>query len=652
MGEFTGVLAESGRRRRRPRGRPFGFAALSGFVLAVVLAGLVVRVDPYLDLLRILVVVLVLFLALGRARNQRLKLDLADRETRARSIRLELAELSAIFEVSSRANSFRTVDEALQFIAHSARECLSADRASVMLLDGRELVVKATAGGEGRGDAGRRAPLGEGVAGWVAAHRRPLLLNARRDLEAFFREGAPDRTASALCVPLHLEGESIGVLNVSRHAGTGRAPFLDRHLKLLTIFADYAATTIRNLATYRELADAHGRLEKSYRELRQVQDQLVHSEKMSTIGQLISEVAHELNNPLTTTVGYADLLARLNRDPEMASHLAKIRSEGIRCQAIIRNLLDFARKTRGERAAVDLNDVVRKTLDLRRYQLRIVGIELETDLAENLPSFLADPVRLQQVLLNLVNNAAQAIEEGGGKGRIRVETRHEEAEREVLIRVTDDGPGIPDALRTQVFEPFFTTKPAGKGTGLGLSVCRGIVEEHGGRISVAEAPGGGAEFRIALPLFPVEAATAAGGPEDGPVPRRSLRVLVVDDDAEVLRLIQRALQLDRHRVEVAESVDEALDRIRREPYDLVLTDLVMPGGTGLALHRTLAAEAPELAVRVVFFSGAVGCEEVRHEVEATGRVLLSKPFRLEELRAAMHRTLAPETTLETTTAAP
>ena len=632
----------------RPRGIPgrgIWFPILSVAVLAILVLGLTLRFDPdalaavplrYVDVAGLALLLLYSYAAWKRVESRRLGDQLRERLDRDQSIHLELAELTSIFEVSSRVGMFRRVEEALQFIACSAKECLDADRASLFLREGDELRIRAATGRDTEALAGVRIPVGEGVAGWVAEHRRPLLLNSRRDLEAFLDANRPERDiASALCVPLRLKDETLGVLNVNRLKADARGKFEERHLKLLSIYADFAANTIGNLRTYRELEDAHGRLERSLREVRLVQDQLVQSEKMSTIGQLISEVSHELNNPLTTTVGYAQLLSRVNRDPEIGEYLEVIRNEGMRCQRIIQNLLDFARKNRGDTMGVDLNELIEKTLTLRRYQLVIDGIELETSLSPDLPTFLADPSRLQQVFLNLLNNAAQAIQTRGGPGRIRFATTWDEAAGRARVFVEDDGPGIPDALQAQIFDPFFTTKEAGKGTGLGLSVCRGIVEEIGGRIRAGRSPLGGALFVISLPL-------ASGCPEGGspveaddrPVPKGA-EILVVDDDPNIRSLLGRTLSLDEHRVTTASGVEEAIDRIVERDFDLILTDLRMPGGNGLEIHDRLARARPELATRIVFFTGAAVLDGERERIEDTGRPLLHKPFRTEDLREAV-----------------
>jgi signal transduction histidine kinase/CheY-like chemotaxis protein len=483
--------------------------------------------------------------------------------------------------------------------------------------------------------------MGEGIAGWVALHARPLLLNTRRDLGVFLSDDRPAREIdSALCVPLKGQGETLGVLNVNRIEERRGGKFDDRHRKILAIYADYAAHAIENLRVYRELADAHARLEESWREVRLVQEQLIHSEKMSTIGQLISEVSHELNNPLTTTVGYAQLLGRINRDPEVAEYLDVIRNEGLRCQRIIQNLLDFARKHQGEPEPVDLNVLVEKTVALRRAQLVVGGIEIETELDSGLPFVVADPSRLQQVILNLLNNAAQAIEGERGKGRIRFGTSFEPEDGAVVLTVEDDGPGIPEALRERIFEPFYTTKEAGRGTGLGLSVCRGIVEEGGGRIRAEPSADGGARFVISLLTGPPPAAPSSTEEEPASTVE-SAEILVVDDDPQVLRLLSRTLSLDGHRVVTADAVEGALELAADADFDLVLTDLRMPGESGLDLHARLVRERPELAERVVFFTGGAVGEEIRAELDRRGRPVLHKPFQEDELREVVRGGGAP-----------
>src|SRR5215813_12721482 len=236
-------------------------------------------------------------------------------------------------------------------------------------------------------------------------------------------------------------------------------------------------------------------------ETRDLYHQLLQAEKMAALGQTISGVAHELNNPLATILSWADRLShRPTIDDAMRRGLETILTESERAARIVRNLLTFARKRQTTRAMVDLNHVVRETLALRAYDQRVSNISVVEALAAGLPQVFADGYQVQQVLLNLIINAEQAMLSAHGRGVLVVRSWHD-AEREmVILEINDDGPGIPDDVQPKIFDPFFTTKEVGQGTGLGLTVAYAIVQEHGGRIRLESREGGGASFFIELPV--------------------------------------------------------------------------------------------------------------------------------------------------------
>ena len=222
---------------------------------------------------------------------------------------------------------------------------------------------------------------------------------------------------------------------------------------------------------------------------------------MAALGQTVSGVAHELNNPLATILSYAERLSqRTTLEEPVRRGLETILCESERAARIVRNLLTFARKRQTTRAMVDVNQVVRETLALRAYEQRVTNITVIDALAAGLPNVFADGHQVQQVLLNLVINAEQAMLSANGRGILVMRTWHDADQESVILEINDDGPGIPDDLQPKIFEPFFTTKEVGKGTGLGLSVAYAIVQEHGGRIRLESRPGIGASFYVELPV--------------------------------------------------------------------------------------------------------------------------------------------------------
>lgn len=239
-------------------------------------------------------------------------------------------------------------------------------------------------------------------------------------------------------------------------------------------------------------------LEEALRTLQETQQQLVQSEKLAAIGQLVAGVAHELNNPLTGVWGTAELVMRRDLDETMREDMEVIHSEAARAVKIVQNLLSFARSHRPEKSYRSMNDALEGVLELRAYEMRVSGIELERELQADLPESWFDFHQMQQVFLNIAVNAEQAMTEAHGGGKLTVRTR--KVDGSIQISFTDDGPGIPKENLGRIFDPFFTTKEVGKGTGLGLSICYGIVQEHGGRLLVESEVGKGATFTVEIPM--------------------------------------------------------------------------------------------------------------------------------------------------------
>ena len=236
-------------------------------------------------------------------------------------------------------------------------------------------------------------------------------------------------------------------------------------------------------------------------ETRDIYHQLLQAEKMAALGQTISGVAHELNNPLATILSWAERLSQRPGSTTPSAAASKRFSANRSARArIVRNLLTFARKRQTTRAMVDVNQVVRETLALRAYEQRVTNITVIDALAAGLPQVFADGHQIQQVLLNLVINAEQAMLSANGRGILVVRTWHDAEQESVVLEINDDGPGIPDDLQPKIFDPFFTTKEVGKGTGLGLTVAYAIVQEHGGRIRLESRPNAGASFYVEMPV--------------------------------------------------------------------------------------------------------------------------------------------------------
>ena len=392
-----------------------------------------------------------------------------------------------------------------------------------------------------------------------------------------------------------------------------------------------AGDALRVEALMRDVSERK-RLEDQARDL---YHQLLQAEKLAALGQTISGVAHELNNPLATILTWAERLSQRQVDEPTRKGLDTILSESERAAKIVRNLLTFARKRHTTRAIVDLNQVVRETLALRRYEQQLCNITIFEALAAGLPHVFADPHQIQQVLLNLIINAEQAMLGAHGRGTLIIRTWHDPAHDAVVLEVHDDGPGVPDEVQPRIFDPFFTTKEVGKGTGLGLTVAYAIVQEHGGRITLKSGEGGGASFCVALPV---------GSSSFKPLPSRRVErapkidtaasVLVVEDEAALGEAVSEALADAGFNVRLANDGLEALECVKAQLYDLIVCDLKMPRLDGTAFFRELESNHPVMARRILFVTGDVAGTDAERFLEETGCRWLPKPFRLKDLLKA------------------
>jgi len=365
-----------------------------------------------------------------------------------------------------------------------------------------------------------------------------------------------------------------------------------------------------------------------------LQEQLIQSEKMSAIGQLIAGVAHDLNNPLASVVGFADFLSEAGEVPaSLAEPLLVIRQEAERAANIVRNLLTFARKQEGERRPTAIKPLIEATLALLRNQLMSLKVDAELEVEPGVPEIEMNSNEITQVFVNLVNNAAQAIAAAGRPegGHIRVTARP--WLDGLAVSVADDGPGIPEELAPRVFEPFFTTKPEGQGTGLGLSICQGIVKEHGGRITLEPGPGVGATFTVELPRGTRTPRLTPSPPQL--VAHRPLRLLVVDDELPILHYMRATLESWGHTVEIASDGSEALERALAQPFDAIICDLRMPRLGGREMYQQLAQKHPAVAERIIFATGDTVRGDTLRFLESLGRPFLHKPFTLAELRIVL-----------------
>ncbi|PYM94012.1 MAG: hypothetical protein DME04_08815 [Candidatus Rokuibacteriota bacterium] len=534
-------------------------------------------------------------------------------------------ELTATLELESIAKLF----------ARGAAELVNARAAGVYLLEPEDGTLRALAAHGADADIMQELVFkpGEGAVGRAVADRRivitsDILSDPAIRLAAWVRERIRVSGYRAVVgVPLLTHDRVIGAVGLGAELGS---TFSREEVQALESLADQAALAFENARLYASARDSLVRL-------RETQAQLVQAAKMSALGQLVSGVAHELNNPLSVIVGYGQLLLARDVAPAVLRPIELMVSQADRMAKIVRNLLLFARQRPAERTTVNLNEVMEQTLALRLNQFSLSGITVEKRFFRGLPPVLGDPHQLEQVILNLLLNAEQAMLEAKTGGRILVTTNVSRDGREVHAEVIDDGPGIaPDAL-PHVFEPFFTTKTVGTGTGLGLSVSYGIVEEHGGRLGVESRPGR-TVFTLDLPVvmpasMPRE--TATGSPKV--VTGDGRTALIVEDEPSVLDLIVTLLSQTGWRVEVATGGREGLERVRSQRYDLIVSDIRMPDGGGEDFYRDAIALDPALTHRFIFITGDTANREAYTLLADAGVPIVEKPFAPSFLLDAIRR---------------
>ena len=547
-----------------------------------------------------------------------------------------LRESRTLYEISRTIAATRDLDELLNLIVRLAVDTI--DRAGNCVLhllneETGDLHPRALSFiGQVRPDAvGRsRMRIGHGVAGYALETGQVVNVPDVSQDSRFVRAGAVRSFASMLVAPLILGDRRIGTLSVDSQVTHAFSPDTER---LLMTLATQAAAAIENARLVRDL-------QGSLRDLRSMQAQLIQSEKLSAIGQLIAGVAHELNNPLTAVIGYTQLLQTTpGLDEGMQSDLSKVYVQAQRAAKIVQNLLTFARQHKAERQLVDVNEIVERTLELRAYQFRVENIEVMPQLEEGIPCTMADPNQLQQVFLNLINNARDAMAEHRGRGNLIVKS--ETCGDKIRVSFIDDGPGLSAKVKQHLFEPFFTTKEVGKGTGLGLSICFGIIGQHEGRIWAESEEGQGATFLVELPVVEEEAADQEPDEREALVSvGKGKLVLVVDDEHEVTSVLQRVLSVDGHHVVLARNGRIALDRLaqaraRGTHFDLIVSDIKMPGLSGPALYSHICREHPEMGDRILFITGDTMNPSTLSFLDRVQAPHLDKPFTIDELRRAM-----------------
>jgi len=538
---------------------------------------------------------------------------------------------------SSLASLSQSLDlyEVLDRLLTELRKVIPYDSASVMLLE--DNCLRVVAGRDLPGDAalGKTYPVME-VEREIERSGRPFILVDASADDRFHGWGNTKYVKGWMSVPLLGSAGMIGCLTIdSRKLGA----YSDEEADLAMSFAHQAAIAVEN-------AQLHQNVKDQLEALKTSQDKLVQSEKMAAIGKLVAGVAHELNNPLTAIIGIAQLLqtGKLGRDVEQ--DLEKLVAEAHRAGKIVRSLLDFSRQQRPERHPVYIDDILNSTLKILAYELQSRNVECRLDLAGDLPATMADANQLQQVFVNLINNAYEAMFEASGGGLLAVSSEliqidRANGETSIRICIGDNGPGISAELQTQIFDPFFTTKSLGKGTGLGLSVCHGIIGEHDGQIWMESTPGKGTRFYVQIPVVSLQDTDTekTNSPEAGVEKDGIGSLLVVEDDEVVRAMIVRVLEQAGYQVETGTDGLNALEKIAATGYDLIICDVRMPRLSGIDLYKRLTSAGSQPPGRFLFITGDTVSAETIGFIESNRIPYLGKPFEIQELLDAVNQEL-------------
>ncbi len=359
-----------------------------------------------------------------------------------------------------------------------------------------------------------------------------------------------------------------------------------------------------------------------------LREQLAQAEKLTSLGEILSGIAHELNNPLTGVLGYCELLQETSQDKSMKEQLGKINDAAVRCKKIIENLLSFARQHKIEKKYCDINDIIKRTLELKVYQLRIDNIDIYTDLSADIPNTMADTYSLQQVFLNLINNAHFAMVDKKIPGVLSIKS--EQVNGVIRIIISDTGVGIAEESLSKIFNPFFSTREVGKGTGLGLSISYGIIKEHNGKIFATSKPGVGTSFYIEIPVVHQTEINSDTREENGKTDELALpkgkRILVVEDEPSIADLLKAVIEGVGFDVDTAEDALSAIDKLQNKDYDLIISDMRMPNMDGKGLFRVVESIRPELLNRIIFITGDLVNPDTKKFFDENKCKFLAKPF--------------------------
>jgi len=555
-------------------------------------------------------------------RYQGFVLDITEKKRSEDEMRRRNRELNALNAMAVIATQSFDLDEILNLTLRQVISLFGAETGSVYLAAEPEGTFRRRAGWGPRSEARVRMAevfFSEGLGELVTRSRAEVVTQDFMPHlpPAVVEFVCADRLPYWIWVVLWSKDKPIGIMGIASKE--------DRHYSsndenLLVAISRQLATTIEKVQLYEETC-------RAYEDLRRTQEQLLQSEKMSAVGQLISGVAHELNNPLTAILGYAQLLEGAGLDHQSADYVRKLFKQAQRTHRVVQNLLSFARQRKPQKQEVDLRKVLEESLTLREYDLKVNNVSLERDIPDDLPSVVADPHQLEQVFLNIVNNALDAMVEASASGVLKVRVFKKDVY--VCVEFDDSGPGIKDPSR--IFDPFYTTKSVGKGTGLGLSICYGIVKEHGGEIVARNREEGGATIEVRLlasekPALPEAVASTR---------RESVlagHVLLVEDEEAVLEFERDVLIGAGADVTTSMSVDDTQQQLLKGSFDVVVMNGRMPGGcSAQEMYEWIAKNRPGMEKGLLLTFSSVTDPQTRSFLQEQGVPSLAKPFEVADL---------------------
>ncbi|PYM27386.1 MAG: hypothetical protein DMD78_02160 [Candidatus Rokuibacteriota bacterium] len=568
----------------------------------------------------------------------RLLTDLRGSTERLEDLVFKLSTLNEVVELASR---IPQLQDLLSLVLERTMRTVRATIGSIMLLDHDRGVLRVVAGrGLPDGVVGQaEVPVGQGVAGKVLQLGEAVLVEDISTDPRFARPNdAKYGSGAFMCLPVRVEDRVIGVVNLAKAASAPASPaFTPTDLQFLNTLMTHVAYAVDNARLLQEANLSTNRLRRAMEDLRTTQTRVVEGETLRAVGQMASGMAHHVNNLLAVISGRTQLLLARMTQPEIRRPLEVIQRATFDAADVVRRVLGFtAAQPVAEQAAVDLNEVVREVVELTRprwrdeAQMHALALDVALELGE-IPRVAGEAPALREVIMNLLFNAIDAMRESG---RIRIATWA--ADHWAYCSVTDTGVGMSDEVRRRAFEPFFTTKGP-QGTGLGLSVAHGIVQRHGGELSLRANDGRGTVVTMRLPQALAAAASAPVETPAGP----PLRVLVIDDEAAVRDALADTLADDGHSVIQAATGKDGLARLAEGArVDVVITDLGMPDMTGWDVARAVRAQRPGLVIGLV--TGWAVALEMNDDERRAVDFVIAKPYTVEALRTALARVTPTE----------